>query len=314
MRLTPGLGKRERFAKVSFLNQQKGLSMSPNLENIASKVKVIGKRNPVYAEIAQWVGDLLSETVQVAGKFRLPELNLDQAPSLEARSQGRSFLDPEGLSLDWEQAGALYKHLVDLLTKRENGLKQAEGLLQALAKDQNGIPKLMKAVLASDFEAIETAAREFKIDPPVLTLILRLSLRPALLNVAQAVFERLDLNQWSYGHCPVCGSAPKLADFSGEGGMRTLHCSLCETAWPYTRLRCPFCENDNREDLSYLRAESEEGLRVDLCNRCGHYIKTIDLRELEGPIIVPLDDVATWHLDIIAQENLENRKFDNRQG
>jgi FdhE protein len=203
---------------------------------------------------------------------------------------------------------------VDLLKTRENGRKQAEGLLQALAKDQNGIPKLMKAVLASDFETIETAAREFKIDPPVLTLLLRLALRPALLNVSQAVLEQLDLNQWSYGHCPVCGSAPKLADFSGEGGMRTLHCSLCETAWPYTRLRCPFCENDNMEDLSYLRAESEEGLRVDLCSHCGHYIKTIDLRELPGPIIVPLDDVATWHLDIIAQENLENREFDNRQG
>jgi FdhE protein len=288
--------------------------MPQNLESIASKVKAIGKRNPVYAEIAQWVGDLLSETVQAAGKFRLPDLNLDQVPSPEARSQGRSFLDPEGLSLDWEQAGALYKHLVDLLKTRENGRKQAEGLLQALAKDQNGIPKLMKAVLASDFETIETAAREFKIDPPVLTLLLRLALRPALLNVSQAVLEQLDLNQWSYGHCPVCGSAPKLADFSGEGGMRTLHCSLCETAWPYTRLRCPFCENDNMEDLSYLRAESEEGLRVDLCSHCGHYIKTIDLRELPGPIIVPLDDVATWHLDIIAQENLENREFDNRQG
>ena len=114
--------------------------MPQNLESIASKVKAIGKRNPVYAEIAQWVGDLLSETVQAAGKFRLPELNFDQAPSPEARSQGRSFLDPEGLSLDWEQAGALYKHLVDLLKTRENGRKQGKGLLQALAKDKTVFP------------------------------------------------------------------------------------------------------------------------------------------------------------------------------
>jgi len=46
--------------------------MSPNIKSIASKVKAIGKRNPVYAEIAQWVGDLLSETVQAAGKFACP--------------------------------------------------------------------------------------------------------------------------------------------------------------------------------------------------------------------------------------------------
>jgi FdhE protein len=288
--------------------------MSPNIESIASKVKAIGKRNPVYAEIAQWVGDLLSETVQAAGKFHLPELNLDQAPSPEARSKGRSLLNPEGLSLDWEQAKDLYKQLVEHIKTIKDGRRQVAGLLQALDQDQDGIPVLMKSVLTDDFETIQTAAQNLKVDPPVLTLLLRLSLRPALLEIAQTVQDLLDLNQWHYGHCPVCGSAPKLADFSGEGGMRTLHCSLCETTWPYPRLRCPFCENDNRDDLSYLRAESEEGLRVDLCSRCGHYLKTIDLRELPGPIIVPLDDVATWHLDIVAQENLENQEFDNRQG
>ncbi len=282
--------------------------MSQNLESIASKVKAIGERNPVYAEIAQWVGDLLSETVQAAGKFRLPELNLDQAPSQEARSQGRSFLDPAGLSLDWEQAGILYKRLVELVKKRKEGYRQAEGLLRAVDETQDGVPRLMKAAMISDFNAIEAAAKKFKIDPPILALLLRLSLRPALLNVAQTVIEGLDLSQWTYGHCPVCGSAPGLADLSGEGGKRRLHCSLCETVWAYPRLQCPFCENDNREDLSYLRAENEEGLRVDLCSRCGNYLKTIDLRELPGTVIVPLDDVATWHLDIIADNNFESKK------
>jgi FdhE protein len=182
--------------------------------------------------------------------------------------------------------------------------------MQVLAEDEDSTPKLMKAALTSDIKTIETAARELAVDPPVLTLLLRLSMRPALLEVARAAQNLLDLSQWNHGHCPVCGSAPKLADLSGEGGQRTLHCSLCETAWPYVRLQCPFCENDNRDDLSYLHAESEEGLRVDLCGRCGHYLKTIDLRELAGPIIVPLDDMATWHLDLIAQENLKENKAD----
>lgn len=74
------------------------------------------------------------------------------------------------------------------------------------------------------------------------------------------------------------------------------------------RLRCPFCENENRKDLSYLKAENEDYLRVDLCGRCGQYIKTVDLRELSEAIILPLDDVATWHLDLIAQENLEDQE------
>ena len=279
-------------------------------EDIAAKVKEIGKRNPAYAEVIQWAGELLSETVRASGKFRPPQLSLDQERSSEAWSQGRSLLDPGELSLDWEQAKALYKRLVGLVETREEGRRQVEGLLQALVEDQEGAPGLLKAALTSDLKAIETAAQPLEIDPPVLTLLLRLSLRPALLDVARDALDRLDLRRWTHGHCPVCGSAPILADLSGEGGKRRLHCSLCETAWPYPRLRCPFCENDNREDLSYLRAENEneEGLRVDLCSGCGHYLKTIDLRELAGPVIVPLDDVATWHLDLIAQQNLEDEE------
>jgi FdhE protein len=282
--------------------------MSLSQEDIASKLKAIGKRNPAYAEVIEWTGELLSETVRASGKFGPPRLSLEQERSPEAWLQGRSLLDPGELSLDWEQARALYKRLVGLVETREGGRRQVEGLLQALVEDQEGAPGLLKAALTSDLKAIETAAQPLEIDPPVLTLLLRLSLRPALLDMARAALDRLDLSQWNYGHCPVCGSAPILADLSDEGGKRRLHCSLCETAWPYPRLRCPFCENDNIEDLSYLRAENEEGLRVDLCSGCGHYLKTIDLRELAGPVIVPLDDVATWHLDLIAQQNLEDEE------
>lgn len=267
-------------------------------------MKAIGNRNPRYAEVSQWVGDLLLETVRTSEEFRRPALNLNRQDLPESWYQGKSFLDPGKLALDWEQIRALYKRLVELVKNRKEGRRQVEGLMQALAEEQDGTPELMKAVLTSDAKAIEDTAQKLVVDAPVLALLLYLSLRPALLDVARVILDRLDLSRWHHGHCPVCGSAPKLADFSGEGGKRTLHCGLCETAWPYPRLRCPFCENDNREDLSYLRAEGEEGLRVDLCNRCGHYLKTIDLRELAGPVIVPLDDVATWHLDLIAKQNL----------
>jgi FdhE protein len=280
--------------------------MAISLEDITGKVQAIKNRNPVYAELAQWVGELLSTTVKASENFRPPDVKLDFDSLPKTWYQGKSLLNPAELSLDWEQAEDLYERLVDRIKTMEDGRRQVEGLLKALAEDHDGIPILMKAVLTSDFKAIQTTAEKFKVDPPVLTLLLRLSLRPALLETAQAVQGLLDLNQWTYGHCPVCGSAPKLADLSGEGGKRSLHCSLCETVWTYPRLQCPFCENDNRKDLSYLRAENEEGLRVDLCSHCGHYLKTIDLRELPGPVIVPLDDVATWHLDLIAQKNIED--------
>ena len=283
--------------------------MTQSLEDIDTKVKAITTRNPVYAEISQWVGDLLSETVKTSdsGKFLLSELNIDREDLRKRCEQGRSVLNPEELALDWGKISSLYKRLVELVGKRDDGRRQAEGLLKAIEERENGIPVVLKAALTSNYDAIEASAKALNIDSPVMVLLLHLSLRPSLLIIAQAVLENLDLSLWNHGHCPVCGSAPRLADLSGEGGKRRLHCSLCETAWPYQRLRCPFCENDNRKELSYLRAENEEGFRVDLCARCNNYLKTMDLREIAGPVILPLDDVATWHLDIIAAKNLEDK-------
>lgn len=283
--------------------------MSTSLADIALKVKTIQKRNPAYTEVVQWVGDLVSETLKGTGseEFYALDLNFDQPDVLDAWSQGRSFFNPEELSLNWENIDALYRRLLELVKKRTDGERQAEGLLKAIEKKHDGTPELMKAALASDFKTIDTAAQVLEIDSPVLALLLRLSLRPALLSLSEAVLEHLNLDHWHYGHCPVCGAMPKLADFSGESGKRRLHCSLCETVWGYPRLRCPFCETDDREDLSYLKAENESGLRVDLCSHCNHYLKTIDLREIPGPIILPLDDVATWHLDIIAGESFKHK-------
>jgi FdhE protein len=272
------------------------------LEEIAHKVKAIKNQNPSLAQIAQWIGDFLSESVQVTGKFHTPDLKLDQKQLPDSWFKGKALLDPIKLSLDWEQAGALYKRLLKLVEKSKEGRRQLPGLERAISKDQGNSHSLMKAFLASDFETIETAASAFDVDPSVLILLFRMSLRPALLKVALAVLDRFDLSSWLYGHCPVCGSAPKLASLSSENGKRQLHCSLCETGWFFPRLRCPFCEIDDPENLSYIKAETEneKGLRVDLCTNCGRYIKTIDLREVPGPVIVPVDDVATWHLDWIV--------------
>jgi len=284
--------------------------MTHSLEAINTKVNAIAARNPVYAEISQWVGDLLSTTVKASKNFHPSDLKLNFDPLPKAWYQGKSLLNPEELSLDWKHVKELLKQLVDQIKTTEDGQSQVQGLLQALAKENDDIKPLMKAVLTSDYKTVRTTAKELKIDPPVLSLLIRLSLRPALLDTARSFQNLMDLNKWHYGHCPVCGSAPRLADLSGEGGKRTLHCSLCETAWPYIRLRCPFCENNNKEELSYLKGENEEGLRVDLCSRCNNYLKTIDLREIPGPIILPLDDVATWHLDIIAGKHLEDKDSD----
>jgi len=64
-------------------------------------------------------------------------------------------------------------------------------------------------------------------------------------------------------------------------------------------LSCAVCGNKEQGSLKYFYGEGEEACRVDLCDNCHHYTKTIDCRTLEAPDPC-LEDLATLHLDVLA--------------
>jgi len=84
----------------------------------------------------------------------------------------------------------------------------------------------------------------------------------------------------------------------------------------------PFCNNREQKSLQYFCGEGEEAYRIDLCDKCRQYIKTVDYRNLEESDPV-LEDLATLHLDILASQkdirdrsptpdHLKNRKWETR--
>ena len=97
-----------------------------------------------------------------------------------------------------------------------------------------------------------------------------------------------------------------MAEFDGEDGRRRLACGLCGTRWRFPRLECPFCRNRNHEKLGFLEVEGPgnvtEGYRVDVCEACGRYIKTLDRRSLVKTVTLELADVLTPELDEAALE------------
>jgi len=88
----------------------------------------------------------------------------------------------------------------------------------------------------------------------------------------------------------------------GAEGRRVLHCPLCATEWEFPRLRCPYCQNEDQEELTYFEVEGEAGSRVNICRRCRHYLKTVDSRERQTPLDWEIEDYLTLHLDHLAQE------------
>jgi FdhE protein len=76
------------------------------------------------------------------------------------------------------------------------------------------------------------------------------------------------------------------------------------------RVSCAVCGERNPDALQYFHDEGDAACRIDLCDSCRHYIKTIDVRPLEAPDPV-LEDLATLHLDVVASEKGYSRAVPN---
>jgi FdhE protein len=103
--------------------------------------------------------------------------------------------------------------------------------------------------------------------------------------------------------CPICGCKPGLGILrpQGDGGLRSLVCSFCLDEWEFRRILCPACGEENHAKLPIYTAEEFPHVRVECCDACRCYIKTVDLTKsgLAEPIV---DEIAAIPLDLWAQQ------------
>ena len=95
-----------------------------------------------------------------------------------------------------------------------------------------------------------------------------------------------------------------MAKLRRDDGKRILECSLCNTNWPFMRVKCPFCYNDDKDSLRFFFVDEKSPYRVDVCDTCKRYIKTIDERKLpkNQEVVMVVEDIATSYLDILAEK------------
>jgi formate dehydrogenase accessory protein FdhE len=122
--------------------------------------------------------------------------------------------------------------------------------------------------------------------------------------------EQLALNQQpqsvdsSASVCPVCGARPQVAVLrpEGDGGKRFLLCSFCSTEWEFRRILCAMCGEVDHQKLPRYSAEDFAAVRVEACDTCKYYLKSVDMT-VDGLAVPLVDEVAAVALDIWAIEH-----------
>jgi formate dehydrogenase accessory protein FdhE len=108
----------------------------------------------------------------------------------------------------------------------------------------------------------------------------------------------------AYALCPFCSRKPALGALRpmGDGGARSMICTFCLAEWEFRRIVCPGCGEENDKKLAVYTASDFDYIRVECCDSCKTYIKTIDLTK-NGRAEPTVDELASAPLDLWAREH-----------
>ena len=279
------------------------------MKNIRDRIQQLKKKRPGYKEILDFYQKVREAQDEIKASLKIDPIKLKKEWKELLSKEGFSLIQKEDFPLDVEASAKLFQTLCQI--GKDSNPHMAEQVIkikEALDNKKIDLKDLLKKRVKE--QRIEKLANEFVLDYKVFSFLIQSSMKPSIEAGMEQLRSELDSETSLKGQCPICGSLPSLSLLRGEGGNRYLICSYCSYQWRIDRIFCPFCNNQEQGSLQYFYGEREESYRIDLCDKCHQYIKTIDYRNLEesDPI---LEDLATLHLDILASQKGYKRPIPN---
>ena len=211
-----------------------------------------------------------------------------------------------------DEVAAELKRLARNLSETSVEGSAAQRTAERLSTDELAIGPLLEDALNGDADSIARAAAAGGYDETAFAQLLELALQPVLWEAAERCAGITDIDRWDRGYCPVCGAWPALAELIGAEKRRVLRCGRCGTWWSWLVLLCPYCGNDDHRTLGSLMPEivrsgpasparAEPHSRVDTCERCHGYLKSVATFSSVPTPRLAAEDAATVELDVGAR-------------
>jgi FdhE protein len=107
------------------------------------------------------------------------------------------------------------------------------------------------------------------------------------------------------GACACCGGPPwigwRRSGSGDEAPQRFLGCGICGTERVLGRIACAACGEATPDKLAVFQTERHPAVRIEACDTCQRYIKSIDLT-VDGRAIPEVDDLRSLSMDLWATE------------
>jgi FdhE protein len=279
------------------------------LDRLSERIQQIKKKRPGYGKILDFYQSVKGAQEKAKASLKIDSIQIKKEWKELLTKEGFSLIQKEDFPLDIESSVRLFETLCQVgRDANPHMAAQIIKIKEAIHDERIDLKKLLTD--GSKEQRMKERVKELGLDKNVFLFLIQSSLRPSIEAGVEQLRRELDPETWLKGHCPVCGSLPSLSLLREEVGKRYLLCSYCGYQWRMDRIFCPFCKNKDQESLRYFFGEGEETHRIDLCDQCHQYIKTIDTRNLQASDPV-LEDLATLHLDILASQKGYKRSTPN---
>ncbi len=173
----------------------------------------------------------------------------------------------------------------------------------ALEENKLDVLALLPHVLSGKNDSLTFAAESLELDPGLVRTLAQNAVKPALRAWCRQLTPLAHGIQWPRGYCFICGAPATLGELQGSEQAKHLRCGNCGADWPFPRLRCAHCGNEDHRALGYLYPESRHRkISIEVCHGCHGYLKILAAFDPLPAEMLPVEDLATLPLDYIAQE------------
>ena len=261
-----------------------------NEDQITKAAESLKELRPAYGAILDFYKQIFIAQEDSKDKIQIDPIQISEEMLSIKADEEFPLVNLSEFAIDTKASKMLLIKICGI-TKESSGdmASSARTILKAIDAEEFDLDSLFFGLLEEDDSIFEKTAKKHAIKKGDLAFIVYNSIKPSLSLCAEQLSAYLDKDKpWGKGYCPICGSPPGLSMFQGEG-ERFLFCSFCWYKWASNRIFCPFCDNTDTKTLNYFFSEDEKEYRVDLCDKCKKYIKTIDTRKTERIIYTPLE-------------------------